>query len=200
MKAAATAIGALALAAAAPAAARSVDYELDEEGFREAAAAIGAPEPAPAPERGGAEIVIENAERLDHRVMILGIACSAWTVDNRLSRMVRRALEGWDADGILAPAAGRPLLRVSIDSAGSDLRCVEVAEMSVRCLVRTRIDGVAILERPGAEPVTERISIEDRQTHTRPGACGTLSRGTALSGRAASLALVERLRALAAAH
>lgn len=198
--AAAIALAAATLFAASPAAARTVEYDLSDEGFREAAAAIGAPEPAPAPERGTAEVVIENAERLDHRLMILGISCSAWTVDNPLSQMVRRALEGWDADGALTPAADRPVLRISIGSAGSDLRCVEVREMSVRCLVRTRIEAVATLERPGAEPVTERLSIEDRQTHSRPGACGTLSRGTALSGRAASLALIERLRAFAAAH
>ena len=129
--------------------------------------------------------------------MILGIACSAWNVDNPLSQMVSRVLEGWDADGSLTRVADRPLLRLSIERAGSDLRCVEVREMSVRCLVRTRIDAVATLERPGAEPVTERISVDERQTHSRPGACGTLSRGTALAGRAVSLALIGRLRALA---
>jgi len=199
MRRAAAALGLAAALAAAPAGARTVEYGLTEAEFEQASLAIGAPQPAAMPGRGGAELVVEGAERLDHRLTILGISCSAWQVDNPLSQMVRSALAGWDADGALEPAAGRPLLRVSLRSGSSDLRCVEAREFEPRCLVRTRIAGEATLERPGEEPVTQRFSVEDQQIHERPGACGTLSRGAALSGRAASIALIERLRAMVAA-
>ena len=193
------AVATLALAAA-PASGRTVDYQLTEEEFRTAAAAIGAPAPVAAPSRGPLHVVIENAERLDHQLMILGIHCRAWEVNNPLSQMVRRSFAAWDSDGALEPVAGAPLLRVEIGSAGSTLRCVEVQELESRCMVRTRISGEATFQRPGAPDRTIPFSIQDEQINDRPGACGTLSRGTALSGRAASFALIERLRELAEAE
>ena len=183
--------------AAAPAAARTVDYGHSDAEFEAAAVAIGAPTPAATPPRGESDVVLEGAEKLDHELLILGISCRAWQVDNPLSQMVRRALSGWDRDGALEPVAERPLLRLRIGSAGSDLRCIQIRELQERCIVRTRIEGEAILERPGQAPRSERIAIEDQQVHTRPGACGSLSRGAGLSGRAVSLTLIERLRAVA---
>ena len=190
---------ALALAAS-PASARTVDYTLSEEDFRAAAAAIGAPAPAAAPSRGTVQVVVENEQALDHQLAILGIHCSAWRVDNPLSEMVRRSVAAWDSDGSLEPVAGAPLLRVTIGSASSTLRCVEVQELQSRCMVRTRIAGEAKLQRPGSVDRTVPFSVQDEQIHDRPVSCGTLSRGTALSGRAASFALIERLRALAEAE
>jgi len=193
------AFGAAAVMAATPAAARTVDYSRTEAQFREDATAIGAPTPAPAGAKSEVDVVLEDAEKLDHRLMILGISCSAWRVDNPLSQMVRRALADWDVDGSLEPVADRPLLRVSFASASSDTRCVQIRELDAPCQVRTRIRGQATLERPGREPVSQPFSIEDGQVDETPGACGSLSRGAGLSGRAASLALVERLRAMLAA-
>jgi hypothetical protein len=198
MKAAMIGCCALAAFTAAPASARTVNYALSDEQFQADAVAIGAPVPEPAPERGRFHVILEGAERTDHRLVVLGISCSAWRVDNPLSQMVRRALTEWDADGSLDDTHDGPVLRVSLDSASSDIRCVEVREMDMSCIVRTRIRGEIRLERPDSEPLTQPLAIEDQQLQDNPGACGSLSRGTGLSGRAASIALVDRLEAFTA--
>jgi hypothetical protein len=194
-------IGAFAIAGlAAPAAARTVNYGHSDAQFRSDAEAIGAPAPGPTPERGQLDVVLEGAERLDHRLVVLGISCSAWGVDNPLSQMVRRSLSQWDVDGSLEIPVDRPVLRVSIANASSDMRCVEVRELDMSCIVRTRIRGEVRFERPGSEPVIEPLVIDDQQLQEKPGACGSLSRGTGLSGLAASHALVTRLQEVAAAR
>jgi hypothetical protein len=200
MKCAIVGCCALAAFAAAPVAARTVNYNQSDENFQEDAAAIGAPSPEPAPERGRIHVILDGAERIDHRLVVLGISCSAWRVDNPLSQMVRRALTEWDADGLLDGTDAGPVLRVTLTNASSDIRCVEVREMDMSCIVRTRIQGEIRLEQPNSEPLTEPLIIEDQQIQSTPGACGSLSRGTGLSGRAASIALIERLQAFAVAR
>lgn len=191
----ALAAAAAALLSAAPAAARTVDYSLSEEQFAADAAALDAGSLPAMPSRGTAEVEIDGDARLDNQVRILGISCRAWKVDNPLSQMVRRALVAWDRDGTLSAAGGRPLVRVRIDRADVSMRCVAVKELEGRCITRTSIGGEATVERADALPRSEKIAIEVEQQHD-VGTCA-VARGTALSGRAASIALVERLKQLA---
>ena len=153
MRRSALAGAAAALAVAAPAAAaRVADYSLTEAQFEALAAKLGVEGFRQAPEKSEVDVVVE-APAIDHRTRGLGISCTAWNVDNPISQMVKRAMSAWDRDGALsAPSGPRPLITVRIDSASSNMRCVQVKELKMRCLLRASLAGTATLERPGAPP------------------------------------------------
>jgi uncharacterized lipoprotein YmbA len=192
-----TAILAGALVCAPAAFARTADYSRSEAQFADDAKELDVAAMAAMPERGEVDLLVENAQSLDHRLKILGIHCSAWKVENPLSQMVARALGMWDRDGTLGPAERRPLVRLRFTSASSNMRCVEVEELEGRCLTRTSINGEAVIEKEGQAARTAPIAIEVEEQQA-VGACA-VARGAGLSGRAASIALVDRLKALAAA-
>lgn len=76
------------------------------------------------------------------------------------------------------------------------MRCVEQKELTTRCLTSTRIEGQASVAGSDA-PVPVAVEASHQQV---VGVCGGLSRGTAISGRAAAIALADRLTELAAAR
>ena len=197
----AAAAGAI-MAAAAPAeAARTADYALSEEQYRTVAANLKVGDFPAMPGREQVDVVIDPAGgAVDHRVRIVGIACSAWNVDNPLSLMIARTMTAWDRDGTLAaPAASGKLVRLKLDEAATNLRCVEVRELKTRCMSRASVSGVATVEEPGKEPRAEPISVAVEQIQSMGGLCNGLAQGTGLIGRELSIALAERLRALAGA-
>lgn len=184
-----------ALLSASAANARTADYARGDDAFAADARALEVADFPAMPERGDVDVEVENIESLDHRLKILAISCRAWRVDNPLSQIVSRALTAWDRDGSLAPPLQRPLLRIRFESALSTMRCVEVAEMTTRCLTRTAISGEATVHQGGdaARRVPIAVEVEHQQS---VGVCGGIARGTALSGRSAAIALVESLRGL----
>lgn len=192
---------AAALAVAAPAAAaRIADYSLTEAQFAALAAKLGVEGFRPAPGKGEIDVMVEEAGAIDHRTRVLGISCTAWNVDNPVSQMVKRALGAWDRDGTLsAPPEPRPVVEVRLDSASSNMRCVQVKELKMRCLLRASLAGSATVRKPGAEPRTEPVLVEVEQEQKLGGLCGGMAQGTSLLGRTASLALIDRLQAIAAA-
>lgn len=201
MRRSALAGAALALAVAAPAAAaRLADYSLTEAQFEALAAKLGVDGFRPAPGRSGVDVLIEEPAAIDHRIRVLGISCTAWNVDNPISQMVTRALSAWDRDGALSvPSEPRPLIRLRLESASSTLRCVQVREMKMRCLLRASLAGSATLERPGGPPRTQPILVEVEQEQKMAGPCNGMAQGTSLLGRTASFALIDRLQAISAA-
>lgn len=184
---------------AAPAAAeRTPSYMQDEAAFAADAAAIKAGALAPMPARGAFDIALDDASKLDGKLLMLGISCRFWKVDNPLSQIVSRTLGAWDRDGALSASPASPAVRFRATSALTTMRCVEVKEMKARCLTRTRIAGDATVLRAGAAPQVSPVSVEvEHQQNV--GVCSGLARGTGLSGRAAGIALVEKLSALAGA-
>ncbi|HEY0084915.1 MAG TPA: hypothetical protein VGB65_03290 [Allosphingosinicella sp.] len=200
MKRSALAVAAAALAVAAPAAAaRVADYSLTEAEFEALAGRLGVEGFRAAPAKSEIDVVIE-APAIDHRTRVLGISCTAWNVDNPISQMITRAMSAWDRDGTLsAPAEPRTLITVRLDSASSNMRCVQVKELKARCLLRASLAGSATLEKPGSPPRTEPILVEVEQEQKLGGICGGMAKGTSLLGRTASLALIDRLQAISAA-
>jgi hypothetical protein len=179
-------------------AARTADYSVPEDRFAELADSLAASGFRPMPARGEVDVVLENAEAADHRLAILGISCRAWHVDNPLSQMVRQSLTAWDKDGDLAAAAASAnAIRLRLDSASSTMRCVQVKELKMRCLVTMSLGATATRTLGGAEQVS-RIAIDLRQEQKMSGACNGLAQGSSLIGRAASIALIDRLTAIAA--
>ncbi len=178
---------------------RAPAYGQPDAQFAADATALKAGEIAAMPERGGFDLVLEDGAKLDRRMMMLGIYCRAWKVANPLSEMVARALGSWDRDGRLGGAPDRPLIRFRATHALATMRCVEVKEMKTRCLTRTAIDGKATIERQGVPARSAPISIEVEHAQNI-GVCNGLAQGTGVSDRAASIALVEKLKALAEAR
>ncbi|HEX8307845.1 MAG TPA: hypothetical protein VF645_05440 [Allosphingosinicella sp.] len=201
MRRSALAAAAAALAVAAPAAAaRVADYALTEAQFEALAEKLGVDGFRPAPAKGDFDVVVEAPEAVDHRIRVLGITCTAWNVDNPVSQMVKRMLGALDRDGALtAPAQPRPVITVRLESASSNMRCVQVKELKTRCLLRASLAGSATVEKPGSPPRTEPLLIEVEQQQKIGGFCGGMAQGTSLLGRTTSLALVDRLRAIAGA-
>ena len=151
------------------------------------------------PGRGGFDLVLEDGGKLDRRMMTLSVYCRGWKVANPLSEMVARALGSWDRDGQLGGAPGGPLIRFRATHALATMRCVEVKEMKTRCLTRTAIDGEATIVREGVPARSAPVSIEvEHQQNIR--VCNGLAQGTGLSGRAVSIALVEKLNAFSEAQ
>lgn len=192
---------AAALAVAGPAAAaRTADYSLTEEQFEALAANLRVEGFRRMPAKSEVDVVIEEPAAIDHRTRVLGISCTAWNVDNPISQMVRRAMSAWDRDGALtAPADGRPLIRLRLDAASSTLRCVQVKELKTRCALRASLSGSATRVTSNGPPRTEPILVEVEQEQKMAGPCNGMAQGTSLLGRTASLELIDRLRALAAA-
>lgn len=179
-------------------AARTADYSVSEERFAELAQSLAATGFRPMPGRGDIDVVLENEGAADHRLAILGISCRAWHVDNPLSQMVRQSLTEWDKNGDLAAAAaGADAIRLRIESASSTMRCVQVKELKMRCLVTMSLAATAKRTVGGAERES-RIAIDLRQEQKMSGACNGLAQGSSLIGRAASIALIDRLAAFAA--
>jgi hypothetical protein len=175
--------------------ARTADYSVSEEKFKADAEALNVSAYPALPARTNLDVVVEDLAKLNGKLRVLGISCKAWKVDNPLSQMVARVLGGWDRDGKLEPAGG-PLVRFRAKSALATMRCVEVGELKTRCITRTAILGDAVVERPGAEPRVEALSIET-EAEQDVGVCGGLARGAAISGRSASILLAERLKEVA---
>lgn len=195
----AAAVAALAVAAPA-AAARIADYSLTEEQFEALADKLGVDGFRQSPGRSEVDVLVEAPAAIDHRIRVLGISCTAWNVDNPISQIVNRTLAAWDRDGALsAPSEARPLIRLKLDSAASNLRCVQVKELKMRCLLRGSLAGSATVETPGRPARTQPIAIEVEQEQKMAGPCNGMAQGTSLLGRTASLALIDRLKAIAAA-
>lgn len=180
------------------AAARTADYSVPDQRFSELAASLGVTGFRPMPERGNVDVVLEDGGKADHRLAILGISCRAWNVDNPLSQMVTKTLTAWDRDGDLAAtAAAGDAIRVRLERASSTMRCVQVQEFDMRCLVTVSLNGTATREVAGAAR-SYPIAIDLRQEQEMSGFCNGLAQGSSLIGRAASIALVDRLAEIAA--
>ena len=200
MRAAPAAVAAVIIAFwAGQADARTADYSVSEAQFRSDAEALDVSNFPELPKRSNVDLVIEDAAKLDQQLRILSISCKAWKVENPLSKMVARVLGDWDRDGTIGAPARPPLVRFRVQSALSSMRCVQVKELKTRCITRTAINGEATVEADGAAPRVQPVSVEVEQEQS-VGVCGGLARGTAISGRAASIALANRLTEIAAAR
>lgn len=180
------------------AAARTADYSASERQFADLADRLGATGFREMPGRGTSDVVLEGESAIDHRLAILGISCRAWNVDNPLSQMVKRTLTAWDRDGDLAAAsAAAGAIRLRLENASSTMRCVQVKELKMRCLVTMALGGTASRD-VGGTMRSYPIAVDLRQEQKMSGLCNGLAQGSSLIGRAASIALADRLAEIAA--
>ena len=168
---------------------RVVDYAIDEATAAHDAAEQGVAL-APLPARGPTHIAVEIAPAVDHQVLRVGIACSAWKVRNPVTSLLQRFLTAWDRDGAPASSVGPSVdLLVKIERAGTLSRCVSTGEMKSTCITRVSIDGSTA--RPGEEPLP--FHVEREEAAKGVGVCAGLTRGIGLVSREAAGALVSHL-------
>lgn len=163
---------------------RTVDYAVDDTVLAQWAAEQKT-SLAPQPERGSRNFTLTLAPGTDHEVVRGGIFCSAWTVDNPISRLLETVFARRDADGRLDTPAD---IAVAITRAATFTRCVQIGELKGACITRVSIDGTAVS--PGGAQVPIRVAIE-RPTELI-GACAGLTRGIALVSRAAAMAALAQ--------
>lgn len=172
-----------ALMAAAPGAAyaaRVVDYAVDEATWKAWAdeQLLATPKPIPlAPKAVG----VSYAPGLDHVVLRVGEYCSGWTVENPVSGLLKSMFAGWNG-------SERTL---TIKTARTLSRCVEIAEYKSRCLTRSTLE--AELSQPGAPPQPIRVELE--RSGRGVGVCAGLTRGIALVSREAATELADKVTA-----
>lgn len=140
---------------------------------------------------------VTAAPAVDHVNLSLARFCSAYKVENPISQLFAALKAEWNAAA--DSAAGAPLtpVRLTIDSASSYRRCVEVAEMNVRCITKVRIAGTVTSGDAGA-PVA--VTGEAERDASVGGLCGNLARGVGVVSREAAIALMRDAESKLAAH
>lgn len=192
MRHAAAAIAVVMLAGVA--AARSVDYSVDDTSMRAAASRLGIEPVSPLPDRGPDDVALVVSPAADHETLRLGMACSAFKVLNPVSALLPRIAAAWDRDGRVAIEAGAAPVTLRVDAARSYRRCVLVSETSVRCITKVAMNGA--VETGGRSAA---IAGEAERDAAVGGFCGDLALGIGIVGREAAIALIGDARAKLAA-
>jgi hypothetical protein len=178
------AVALAALLVAAPSQARDVQLEwLAPASFAKEAAGLKI-NVSPVPVPGPFAIMLTAAPSLDHETLRLGISCSAYKINNPVSAILDMV-----AREASAPAA--PPLRISIATARSMTRCVEVKEYNVRCITRVTLNGEAVV--PASEGQTERslpLTLTLERDSSVGGFCENTAKGVGLVTREAAQQLV----------
>lgn len=131
---------AAALLMAAPAAARSVDYvALTPANFAAQAAEFKVAPISEPPARSPRTVTGEVAAAVDHEVLTLGNYCSAYKVDNPMSVLMKQLFT--EARHDPTTPATLPPLKIIVDAARSNQRCIEIKEYNNRCIARVTITG-----------------------------------------------------------
>lgn len=164
--------------------ARSVDYAGGSTALIEAGRALKVSPLTTEPTPSYTLSSVTASSEVDHRTMALGNYCSAWKVDNPIGRLLPLIADEWNKK---AAAIQGSALTISLSSASSYRRCVEVAEMNVRCITRVKLAGTA--ERVGGSSGPVPISADEERDASVGGFCGNLAQGIGVVSREAVLAL-----------
>lgn len=165
---------------------RVVDYAEAKSSWQAWEAEQGVnPVSVPAPRDGVVDLTF--APGVDHEVIRGGIGCSAWTVDNPLSQLIRDMVGDWSKSGIITHSPKSLSLR--IDRASTFSRCVQTGEMKTTCVTRVTIDATAANATSYPTPVQAEVELPTRGI----GVCAGLTRGIAVISRAAVAQLLAKV-------
>lgn len=184
MRALLGAVLALALTASAGLA-REIDYtKLDAVGFAATAqrlkiAPVSAAVPLARP------LAVTVAAAADHETLALGIYCAAFDIANPVSRLMAMLAAEAASPAQAAQGEGAPL-RLTVTTARSWRRCVEVGELNVRCITRVTLAGEVAAGEAAARPVT--VSVE-RDASIGP-FCEAMAQGVGVVTREAAQQLL----------
>lgn len=166
---------------------RVVDYNEAKASWQAWEAEQGIdPVSVPAPRDGVVDLTF--APGVDHQVVRGGIGCSAWTVDNPVSQLIRDMVADWSGSGVIKRSASSISLRV--ERASTFSRCVQTGEMKTTCVTRVTLDAT-VANGTTSVPVQAEVELPTRAI----GACAGLTRGIAVISRAAVAQLLTKVRA-----
>ncbi|WP_404713398.1 hypothetical protein [Sphingomonas sp. MMS24-J13] len=181
-----------ALVIAAPvSAARIVAYPIDDATVLKDGGEQGLT-PSRTPAKGTKQIALQLAPDLDHEVMRVGIACSAWKVQNPIGALIRDMLAAHDPDGRIDNGSPATAISVAVKHAGTLSRCVTSGDLSGTCITRVSIDA-SLSDGAGANP--RPIHVEVEQSTRSIGVCAGLTRGIGLISREAVIKLITAIDA-----
>lgn len=164
---------------------RTVDYGAAKTAWAQWEAEQGV-ESVRTPKPRGAPVQLTFAPGIDHEVLRGGIGCSAWTVDNPISQLVRDMVADWSQPGVAVDAAAATPLAIHMDRASTFTRCVQTAEIKVTCITRVRLEA-SVGSDAARRPVKAEVELPTRGL----GACAGLTRGIAVISRAAVSQLLD---------
>jgi hypothetical protein len=148
---------------------RIVNYAIDDAKARQEAEEQGVPF-TPLPQGGARHIAIEVTPGVDHEVIRVGITCSAWSVRNPVSTLLKQFLSAWDRDGKPDSDPAHPAdLTLRIDRAATVSRCVNTAEMQATCITRVSIDGISTENGGAPLPIHVEREMATRASEYAPG-------------------------------
>lgn len=182
----------------APAAARSVDYvALTSANFAAEAANFKVAPVSDPPVRSARVVIGEITAAADHEVLTLGIYCSAYKVYNPITVLMKQLFV--EASHDPATPVTLPPLKIFVDAARSNQRCIEIKEYNNRCIARVTIIGRG--ETADAAGATRsfplKVSIE--RDSSVGGFCEGRALGLAIISREAGQQFVANALAAAAA-
>lgn len=149
---------------------------------------------SPLPERGGWDVALTLGTDVDHVTFALGQACSAYKVENPIALRVRHMMSLWDRDGsVETPANPAHVIKVRIDRARSDRKCVQRAEFEGACYAHVSLKGEA--ETVDANGGTRRFPIiaDVERAMGLGGFCSNMAGSLAVVSREAVIALINDL-------
>lgn len=125
----------------------------------------------------------------DHVTLALGIYCSAYKIENPISKLLQMLQKEWNT--AIQPDIQPPPIELDIivSNGSSYRRCVETKEMSARCITRVKLNGtVQAKGNSTSEPIP--ISADVERDAAVGGLCGNIGRGIAVISREAALELI----------
>lgn len=184
----------LALLLATAAGARDVELQwLAPATFAKEAASLKIPV-SPVPVPGPFAIALTTAPGVDHETLRLGNYCSAYKVNTPMAAILTMVAAEASAPATPVP----PQLGMTVASARSMSRCVEVKEYNYRCITRVTLTGEARVPASGEQP--ERavpLSVTVERDASVGGFCEYVARGVGLVSREAAQQLVAAAQAAA---
>lgn len=179
---------------ASPVVARTVDYAVDDAALSAQAVEQNLAMPLPTPPHGTLDTGIEIAPGVDHKVVRGGIICSAWTVQNPVGALIRKAFEAVDRNGVLQAITDlEPQLLVKVTSASSLSRCVSTGEFFGVCITRVTLTGSSQTRSAAGLNALRPFRVAIERSAASSGVCAGLTRGIGLISREAVLAMVAEV-------
>jgi hypothetical protein len=188
----------VALLMAAPAAARSVDYvALTPANFALQAAEFKVAPISEPPVRSPRLVSGKVVAGVDHEVLTLGNYCSAYKVDNPMSVLMQQLFA--EASHDPATPATLPPLKIIVDAARSNQRCIEIKEYNNRCIARVTITGRGETTDTAGVARSFPLKVSVERDSSVGGFCEGRAQGLAVIGREAGQQFVAAALAAAAA-
>lgn len=154
-------------------------------------------DPAPALSKSSSwQVILSDAEKLNHKTAVLGIHCSGNSYFNSLQKPVERYLAAFDANGKLGDAATDHLVVLTVNSASSSVRCFLIGSVKIRCIAKVDMSFSSRVLQDSSERILPPLFISLEEVGKGSiWTCGALKNIVQIVSERASGELVDQLKA-----